>query len=95
MDEFESLSHTGGAHKTRIAKLIWIRSRLSPVHEAGPGVASAPATAETRHFESLCNNKHLLNRRYGARLRLRASILAKRARAASSVREALRKPAMP
>jgi hypothetical protein len=31
MDEFESLSHTGGAHKTRIAKLIWIRSRLSPV----------------------------------------------------------------
>jgi hypothetical protein len=95
MDEFESLSHTGGAHKTRIAKLIWIRSRLSPVHEAGPGVASAHATAETRHFESLCNNKHLLNRRYGARLRVRASILAKPVRAAPSARKVRRKAATP
>jgi hypothetical protein len=62
---------------------------------AGPGVASAHATAETRHFESLCNNKHLLNHRYGAKFCLRASIPAKPVWTASSVRKVCRKPAMP
>jgi hypothetical protein len=59
------------------------------------GDIGARATAETRHFESLCNNKHLPNRRYGARFRLRARIPVKPVWAASSARKVCQQPAMP
>src|ERR1700675_354298 len=39
----------------------------APVREPPLSRACARATAETRHFESLGNNKHLPNGRYGAR----------------------------
>ncbi len=61
-----------------------------PVQEPPLSRACTRATAETRHFESLCDNG-----RYGAKFRLRASIQAEPGWAACFARKVRRNPAMP
>jgi hypothetical protein len=78
-------------------RTIAVMLRRTKVGESGARERHGRDTSfcETRHFESFGNNKHLLNRRYGARIRVRASILAKPVRAAPSARKVRRKAATP